>query len=427
MKVQFYLARPTVKNEKGKAVINPSDTGIVANVHIGGKMMRIGTGVSATPKYWNHKAHRAKITPSYSPGSEINTRLDKIKGEIEKCYYGYLNANDAEPSPTVFRKLIDEVLGRAKEKKLNFYEYFQDFIDRTKAGQRQTARGIIVNPSKAKMYSTTYNKLQNFNPKLDFDNIDLDFYQDFVTWLRKKGYAENNVGGHIQRVKAVLNEATERGINTNLAFRSKRFITVSEEVDNIALTETELQELEQLDLSGSPHLDRVRDLFVIGCHTGLRYSDYSRLSPNNIKDGFIEIKQQKTGNPVAIPVHPVVKSIIDKYGGNLPESISNQKTNDYLKDVCKQVKSLHQPASKTRTQGGMKTTVNYQKWEIISSHTARRTFATLAYLQGVPTVTIMAITGHRTEKAFLKYIKVTPKEHAKIMAGIWAKQKMKIV
>ncbi|MGH2612096.1 MAG: site-specific integrase, partial [Rhabdochlamydiaceae bacterium] len=110
-----------------------------------------------------------------------------------------------------------------------------------------------------------------------------------------------------------------------------------------------------------------------------------------------------------------------------PESISNQKTNEGLKEICQRVSSLQVSASKTRTQGGMKLTTNYQKWQIVSTHTGRRTFATNAYLQGVPTVTIMAVTGHKTEKAFLKYIKVTPKEHAKIMAGIWAKNKMRAV
>lgn len=212
-----------------------------------------------------------------------------------------------------------------------------------------------------------------------------------------------------------------------MAYKSKRFAKPSEEVENLALSEDDIKELEELDLSKSPHLDRARDLFIIGCHTGLRYSDYSRLTPDNIKDGFIEIKQQKTGSSVAIPVHTTVKSIIDKYGGNLPESTSNQKTNQALKDIFKQVKDFDKIASRTRTQGGMKTTVNQEKWNLVSTHTARRTFATNAYLQGIPTLSIMAITGHKTERSFLKYIKVTSKEHAKIMAGVWAKNRMKKV
>jgi integrase len=200
-----------------------------------------------------------------------------------------------------------------------------------------------------------------------------------------------------------------------------------EDVDNIALSEADLKALEQLDLSSRPGLDRVRDQFLVGCYTGLRFSDFSRLTADNIRDGFIEITQQKTGKPVVIPIHQVVSDIIAKYEGGLPEAISQQKTNDYLKDICKQVKSFREKASKTKTTGGMRTTVNYEKWEIVTTHTARRTFATNAYRQGIPTISIMAITGHKTERSFLKYIKVTSKEHAKIMAGVWNRNEMEKV
>lgn len=425
MKIQFYLARPTVKTASQKIVINTQDTGIVANIHLSGKVMRVGTGVSANPKYWNSKAHRIKISPSYPQAPEKNRRLDKIKAEIEKCYYAYVNSRGSEPSHAILRKSIDEILGRSKEVKMPFFEYFQDFMDRTDAGQRRNAKGQIIKPAKA--YKVTLNNLQTFNNewgrKLDFDTVDLDFYEDYLQFIQKKKLSENTIGREIKNLKAVLNDATERGHNTNLAYQSKRFSKPSEDVDNIALTENELYALQELDLSDSPHLDRVRDLFLIACHTGLRYSDFSRLTADNIKDGFIEVaKQEKTGRPVTIPVHPMVKGVIKKYDGSLPETISNQKFNSFLKDVCKQIEDLRKPISKTRTQGGLKTTVNYQKWEIITTHTGRRSFATNAYLQGIPSITIMAITGHKTEAAFLKYIKVSPKEHAKIMAAAWAKR-----
>lgn len=416
MKVKFYLTRPEAENE----------TAIFARVTHSNKILKTYTGISVIPKYWNRKTHRVRQSPSYRQGSSINTRLDTIKGTIEKCYNDYLNDHNAEPSPATFKKLIDEALGRSKDVKLNFFEYFNDFIERTKSGQRQTAKGILISPTKYRTYRTTLNRLKEFRSNIDFDTIDIEFYNGFITWLRKQGYAENYVGGHIKNLKSVLSEATERGQNTNLSFRAKSFTKPSEEVENIALTESELKELQLLDLSDILHLDRVRDMFLIGCYTGLRYSDFSRLTPANLLTGYIEIKQSKTGKPVAIPIHPVVKSIIEKYNGNLPTEISNQKMNDYLKEVCQRVPSLLEMTAKTGTKGGMKLTTNYQKWQIIGTHTGRRTFATNAYLQGVPTVTIMAVTGHKTEKAFLKYIKVTPKEHAKIMAAIWNKNKMKI-
>lgn len=420
MRIKFYLKIPQSETE----------TAIFCRVSFDAKQVKAYTGLSIIPKYWNPKTHRAKNTPTFREGSSLNVRLDKIQSMINKIWLDYQNEQDAKPSFATFRHLIDVALGRTKQEKLNLFEYFSDFIDRTKKGQR-VAKGRVISASKAKHYATTLNKLKEFaetwSKRLDFDSIDLDFYQDFTGWLRSAGYAENNVGIHIQNLKAVLNEATERNVNKNLSFRSKLFTKTSEEVDNIVLTESELQELQKLDLSDSPHLGNVRDLFLIGCYTGLRYSDFSRLKPEDITGGFIEIKQQKTGNSVAIPVHPVVAAVLKKYKGKLPEAISNQKTNDYLKEVCKLVKCLDVPASKTRTQGGMKVTTNYRKWQIVTTHTARRTFATNAYLQKIQTLTIMAVTGHKTEKAFLKYIKVTPKEHARIMADVWARRsKLKI-
>ena len=232
-----------------------------------------------------------------------------------------------------------------------------------------------------------------------------------------------------------MNEATERGINTNLAFRSRYFAKPSEESENIYLTESEIKEIGAIDLSSNRKLESVRDLFLIGCHTGLRYSDYSILKPENIKEGFIETTQQKTGAKIVVPIHTVVERIIKKYKGQLPKSISNQKTNDYLKELGKLedkkgkklLPCLNEIVSKTFTKGGVKLIESYQKWELLSSHTARRSFATNEYLAGTPTITIMAITGHKTEKAFLKYIKLTPNEHAKLLKIHWQKRQMQVV
>jgi integrase len=166
-------------------------------------------------------------------------------------------------------------------------------------------------------------------------------------------------------------------------------------------------------------------LFLIGCYTGLRYSDFSIIKPEQIKDGYIELKEQtKTGNPVIIPVHATVNRILEKYNGQLPKSISNQKTNSYLKEIGRLMPSLQMNFSRAITKGGVKVMTNYQKWELLSTHTARRSFATNEYLNGTPTITIMAITGHRTEKAFLRYIKLTPKEHAKLLQAQWEKRSL---
>jgi integrase len=203
-----------------------------------------------------------------------------------------------------------------------------------------------------------------------------------------------------------MNDATERGLNINHSFKSKRFVTVREKTDNIYLTTNEIKEIEGLDLTNNPRLEKVRDLFLIGCHTGLRYSDYSILKPENIIDGFIETTQIKTGEPVVIPIHNTVYKIIEKYNGILPTSISNQKTNDYLKELGKMLPALHKNFTQTFTKGGLTVIQNKCKWQLLTTHSGRRSFCTNEYLAGMPALTIMAISGHKTEKAFLRYIKL---------------------
>lgn len=142
---------------------------------------------------------------------------------------------------------------------------------------------------------------------------------------------------------------------------------------------------------------------------------------------MIEIKQYKTKDKVVIPLHPMVGTILNKYHGNLPNNISNQKFNDYIKEACK-IAGINESVSKSITKGGINRSKNYKKWELVSSHTARRSFATNLYKSGFPTISIMAITGHKTEKAFLTYIRVTPEEHARKLKEHWQQNtKLRVV
>ena len=117
-------------------------------------------------------------------------------------------------------------------------------------------------------------------------------------------------------------------------------------------------------------------MFLVGCYTGLRYSDYSILKPENIREGFIQITQIKTKDLVVIPVHDAVNRIIAQYGGWLPKSISNQKTNDYLKDIGEMTPCLSKEVTRSFTKERKQQQTRHTKWELLTTHTARRSFAT---------------------------------------------------
>ena len=167
--------------------------------------------------------------------------------------------------------------------------------------------------------------------------------------------------------------------------------------------------------------DKAPDLFIIGWRTGLRISDFLRLKENNIKEGYIEIETQKTGQNVIIPMHPQVKEIWVKRNG-FPNSISDQKFNLYIKEVCEEAKINElTEGSKINPKTNRKEKGIYPKYELVTSHICRRSFASNLYGK-LPNLVIMGITGHQTEAQFLKYIKITPKENAKKLQEFWQKQ-----
>jgi integrase len=166
----------------------------------------------------------------------------------------------------------------------------------------------------------------------------------------------------------------------------------------VYLTTDEIQTLYEFPID-IPEKRRVRDIFVLNCFTGLRHSDWSKVSFENIHNGNLYIRTQKTDEPVIIPVKPLVIEILNKYGNNLGV-ISLQKTNEAIRFIGQLAYS-----KKIKSE-------NINKWIEIRTHTARRSFATNAYLSGIPIRDIMQITGHRTTESFLKYIKVTKLETA---------------
>jgi integrase len=171
-------------------------------------------------------------------------------------------------------------------------------------------------------------------------------------------------------------------------------------------------------LTKNKRLQSVRDLFLIGCYTALRYSDYSNIKPENIyttdKGIFLNIKTYKTGKTVIIPLHWIVKNILDKYKNELPRSITNQKTNDYLKELG-ELAGINDKVNISQNKGGVRVDITKLKYKLITTHTARRSGATNMYLSGIPVQSIMILTGHKTEKVFMSYLRFTEEDNANIL------------
>jgi len=259
----------------------------------------------------------------------------------------------------------------------------------------------------------------------DFTDINETFYKRFVTYmLNEKKYSVNTYGRALKFIKTLISKATRDGYNSNLYYQN--IVGVQEASESIYLNEDELQAIYKLDLNNRPGLDKVRDLFLIGCNTGLRFSDYTTIQPNDIQGGRLRIVTQKTNSKVIIPLMPDVKAILQKYNFQLPKAISNQKFNEHLKKIAEEA-GIKETIITHITKGGEAVEKKQYKYELVTSHVARRSFATNFYKMGVDILQIMAITGHKTEKEFLKYIKVTGEEMADLFEkSVNEKQKPKI-
>lgn len=397
------------------------------------------------PDVWDDKEQAIGKRQLYKDKTTFNKSVNDRKSLILTVY-----ERESDKS-----KLTSEWLDIAIDKELHpdkykpkviidtLFKFIDKFIEEApNRKDKKTGRNLTYN--NIQQYKATEKHLIAFAESIKkkdfrFDEIDQLFYDGFVAYLQKEipeidsngkpklndkeepillkeSFTANSVGKHIRILKLMLNEATAQGYNKSIDYNT--FHVFTEETDTIYLNESELQQLKDKDFSKSPYLDRVRDWFLLLAWTGCRFSDLEKVGKTDIKDGFITFRQQKTNNKVTIPLHPIVLDILEKYDYNLPEPISNQRFNEYIKEAAKQA-DINSLESITITKGGKLQTELFPKWELISSHTGRRSFCTNMYKRGLPTLMIMSISGHKTEKSFLKYIKVKQSEHAEMMAKAW--------
>lgn len=422
MQVKFYP-----KDNKAKL---PST--LFARITYNYNSLKLYTDLKIHPDKWDHKNQRAKSALIGSP--EFNHSITIYRERIQQCFNRFKNANDNnEPDTETLKKLLFIEFKKALPKEMayeenlkTFWGYLQHFINQSINGKRKTKQGTSIANNTIANYKTLKSVLADFEKykqfKITFDKIDLKFFNDFIYYLEKeKSYKRNTIQTIVRTFKTFLREALENECHNNTKFTSKKFTAPSEEVTTLYLNNDELDELMHVDLSRDGRLERVRDLFLVSCYTGLRFSDLQQVKTKNIiadplnpQDLYLKIKQTKTGDPVTIPIDKRLISILSKYDYELPAPISNQKTNQFLKEICEKLESLNETTEIEFTKGGKKVTEQYKKYDLVSSHTARRSFATNAYLSGQQPRNIMAVTGHKTEASFYKYIRVTPMEMARL-------------
>lgn len=344
-----------------------------------------------------------------------------------------------------FTGIIDDVVYHETRNALTIYanpqrgsslnRFITLYLEQIGSGVRQTDRGRNFARSTVRTIRYSTRQFQLFQAsaarEYDFQDIDMGFYYEYTSYLKKKGYSINSVGKCVRDLKAILRAAEAEGHKTNQAWKDKRFKGTRIDVDSIYLTQDDLQRMLAVDLSGmNQEYEWARDIFMVGVWTAQRISDYNHiqredidtLTKNYLREipdpehpgqsipviekkeiTYVKIRQQKTGARISIPCNEALRSILEKYAYQMPH-LPDQVINRCIKVVARKAQ-LNEKVVIETTRGGTPKKEVFEKWQLVFSHTARRTGATLMYLAGIDLYDIMKVTGHSTPAMLKKYIK----------------------
>ncbi len=266
--------------------------------------------------------------------------------------------------------------------------------------------------------ASLYTRLQAIDSKAGkthrIDEVNETYLSVFVAWHKAKGYAHGTILRDFKWIRTICRHAAGNGHQLHPQFANLHVKAGKEKNPTIYLDQREIDLVR--NLSNLPdYLDNVRDWLLVACSTGQRVSDFMRMTPTMIRMDdksrrFIDLTQEKTGANVTIPLLPEVADVLEKRKGNFPRAISDQKFNEYAKEVCKRARIDTIIKVKKRVDNKYKEG-DYPKYDLISSHVGRRSFAS-NYYGMIPTSLLKNITGHSTEQMLLKYIGKTSNDTA---------------
>lgn len=378
------------------------------------------------PKHWDKKKQRVKNMAEATQKDLINATLEKLSIYlIEQMNKDHISGHIIDKSWA--RNKVADFFGGVyeKDKAIAVTEWIEEYIEKAPTLIKKN-KDKPLSQNTLSSYKTTLSKIKDFqdykNTELKFTDIHLSFHKEFIEYLSKvRRLNTSTIGAIIKNLKALCRVAKLEGLSVHKEIDHPEFFVPrasSSKTESVYLSDEEIDKIYDLDLSANASLDNVRDCAIVGLRTGLRVSDFLKLDAQNIKGGYIEVQTQKTGHKVVIPLHVQLKSVLDKRDG-LPRKISDVAFNQYFKEVCKLAGIaqemegfLMNPKTRRKEEGV------FPKYKLVSSHTCRRSFATNLYGK-LPNLSIMAITGHKTEKQFLEYIKITPREHAEKLKALW--------
>jgi len=421
-KISFYI-----KNKK-----NPTTLYVRFSVKRG-ILFRKSTQLQIDPKFFNEKTGKLKNIEKYIGGIELNATIEQLRGHILSDYNS-ANTTGENLDRKWFGGIVNTFFNRVGENKLEYLEqYAKHYVEklpnkRNNNGTIGCARATIVK------YNTIYRKIVEYQESrgkmYKVTDVGTDFRDDFLSFLISDlKFGENTAGRYIKFLKTICLDAKKNGVRVHHQLDSiQGFIKKTEK---IILNFEELSSIENT-VFDDKKLTIARDWLVIGCYLGQRVSDLLDITTDNIttKSGYrlIELIQQKTKKRVSILIHPKVENILKRYNGNFPPRFRESVfSNRLIFNVS--IKEVTRLSGITKTTYGgkidneirRKVWSNYPKYQLVSSHIMRRSFASNFY-GDIPTSLLISVTGHSTEKMFLQYIGKADIDYAEQLSKYWNRE-----
>lgn len=406
----FYLKNPKSENK----------TLIIHIFSYDGFKLKISTGISINPEEWNKNTQRVRLKSANKDAEIINDALEKRVSVIRNEYMTFISNADIPMPDELKYKYNDAINGsfNKKKKEYLFWKYFDEFVEYKKQW--------VSNDVYKDYHNSLRKHLQSFEKEyhiklnlMSFKNTEIGVSEKFNYYLTYQvvkpdgeiGLALNTIGKQIKNLKVFLNYVFDKDICT--PYSLKHLISRQEEVDKVFLVEDEISDIYNLEISEDienyTELNDCKDMLIIGCETGLRFSDFMRVGEEHINDKDIIITPNKTSSKLIIPISSKVRNILKKHNNKLPNNRKHKYSvydfNKNIRIICKLAGVNSKIVTTKRIRNKKEEFVNY-KYELVSSHTCRRSFCTNKYLKGMPKEIIMKFSGHKTERSFMRYLKI---------------------
>ena len=417
-----------LESRKKDGVLITENVPIRMRVNFASKRIEFTTGYRINATKWDADKQRVKNGCSNKlkqSASEINATLLGYYTELQEIFKRFEVA-EIMPSPAEVKEAFNNRHGQNEKTELasadtsnvpsNFYEAFDDFV-------RVCGRQNDWTHSTFEKFAAVKNHLKNFRSELSFDFFDEEGLTEYVQYLREVREMRNStIGKQLSFLKWFLRWSFKQGMHSNNAYDTFKPKLKDTQKKIIFLTWEELNKLREFKIPPTKQaLERVRDVFLFQCFTGLRYSDVFNLRRSDIKGDHIEVTTVKTSDSLIIELNDHSRAILEKYkdvefeNNKVIPVITNQKMNNYLKELA-ELAEINEPVQQTYYKGNERIDEVTPKYALLGTHAERRTFICNALALGIPPQVVMKWTGHSDYKAMKPYIDIADDIKANAMS-----------